>query len=89
MATLRVADGKAMAKAKKTPRTKSGAEITPQIADDLAAEAERGYVLSKAKRCRIDRAAAMRTLLCDAAGHGGGASEQVKVTRPHPDCHGT
>ena len=39
-------------KATKPPRTKSGEEITPEIADALAAEAERGYDLSKAKRQR-------------------------------------
>jgi hypothetical protein len=41
-----------MARAKKAtsenPRTKAGMEITPEIADALAAEAERGYDLSKA-----------------------------------------
>jgi len=36
------------------PRTKSGTEITPEIADALAAEAERGYDLSKARR-RVGR----------------------------------
>lgn len=48
-----------MAKAKKktdrSPRTKSGQEITPEIADALADEAERGYDLSKAKRRRVGR----------------------------------
>jgi hypothetical protein len=42
-------------KATKHPRTKSGEEITPEIADALAAEAERGYDLSKAKRQRVGR----------------------------------
>jgi Ribbon-helix-helix protein, copG family len=42
-------------KATKNPRTKSGKEITPEIADSLAAEAERGYDLSKAKRQRVGR----------------------------------
>jgi hypothetical protein len=37
------------------PRTTSGEEITPEIADALAAEAERGYDLSKAKRQRAGR----------------------------------
>lgn len=37
------------------PKTKSGTEITPEIADALAAEAERGYDLSKAKRRRVGR----------------------------------
>lgn len=36
-------------------RTRSGAEIDPQIADALASEAERGYDLSKAKRRRVGR----------------------------------
>ncbi len=36
-------------------RTKAGTEITPEIADALAAEAERGYDLSKAKRQRVGR----------------------------------
>jgi len=48
-----------MAKVKKTdnanPRTSSGDEITPEIADALAAEAERGYDLSKARRQRVGR----------------------------------
>ncbi|MGE5283260.1 MAG: CopG family transcriptional regulator [Chloroflexota bacterium] len=48
-----------MAKVKKAtqknPRTKAGTEIAPEIADSLAAEAERGYDLSKAKRRRVGR----------------------------------
>ncbi|MGE5283085.1 MAG: CopG family transcriptional regulator [Chloroflexota bacterium] len=40
---------------KKNPRTEAGDEITPEIADALAAEAERGYDLSKAKRRRVGR----------------------------------
>ncbi|MEZ5077594.1 MAG: hypothetical protein R2725_09140 [Solirubrobacterales bacterium] len=48
-----------MAKVKKTtpnnPKTKVGTEITPDVADALAAEAERGYDLSKAKRRRVGR----------------------------------
>jgi len=40
---------------RKSPRTKAGTEITPAIADALAAEAERGYDLSKAKRRRVGR----------------------------------
>ncbi len=39
----------------KYPRTKSGVEITPEIADALADEAERGYDLSKAKRQFVGR----------------------------------
>lgn len=38
-----------------SPRTKSGDEITPEIADALAVEAERGYDLSKAKRQGVGR----------------------------------
>ena len=47
-----------MAKVKKTtqnPKTKAGTEITPEIADALAVEAERGYDLSKAKPRRVGR----------------------------------
>jgi hypothetical protein len=44
-----------MAKVKKNPKTKRGTEITPAVADTLAAEAERGYDLSKAKRRRVGR----------------------------------
>lgn len=40
---------------KKNPRTKAGEEITPEIADALAAEAERGYDLAKAKRRSVGR----------------------------------
>lgn len=39
----------------RNPKTKSGTEITPEIADALAAEAERGYDLSKAKRRPVGR----------------------------------
>lgn len=42
-------------KAHQNPRIKAGTEITPEIADALAAEAERGYDLSKAKRQRVGR----------------------------------
>lgn len=44
-----------MAKVKKNPKTKAGTEITPEIANALAAEAERGYDLSKAKPRRVGR----------------------------------
>lgn len=48
-----------MAKVKKStqknPRTKAGTGITLEVADALAAEAERGYDLSKAKRRRVGR----------------------------------
>lgn len=42
-----------MARQAKTHKTRSGSPITPQIADNLAAEAERGYDLAGAKRRRI------------------------------------
>jgi hypothetical protein len=46
-----------MARQAKTLKTRSGSPITtPQIADDLAAEAERGYDLASAKRHRIGHA---------------------------------
>jgi len=44
-----------MAKVERNPTAKSGLEITPEIADALALEAERGYDLSKAKCVRIGR----------------------------------
>lgn len=44
-----------MKKTSKYPRTKSGLEITPEIADALAEEAERGYDLSKAERRFVGR----------------------------------
>jgi hypothetical protein len=37
------------------PISASGVEITPEIADALALEAERGYDLSKAERVRVGR----------------------------------
>lgn len=39
-------------------RTKAGEVLTTDLADVLAAEAEQGYDLTKAKRCRIKKAAA-------------------------------
>lgn len=48
-----------MAKVKKTtrknPKTKAGTEITPEITDALAAEAEHGYDLSKVRPRRVGR----------------------------------
>jgi hypothetical protein len=44
-----------MAKVKKRPRTRSGVEITPELEDQLAAEAERGYDLSQARRRPVGR----------------------------------
>lgn len=42
-----------MARQSKALKTRSGSLITPQIADDLAEEAERGYDLADAKRHRV------------------------------------
>jgi predicted DNA binding CopG/RHH family protein len=39
------------------PRTKGGLELTPEVIDALAAEAERGYDLSKWKREFVTRPA--------------------------------
>jgi hypothetical protein len=39
----------------RNPIAKSGVEITPEIADALAVEAEGGYDLSKAERVRVGR----------------------------------
>jgi hypothetical protein len=39
----------------KHPKAKSGAEIDPAVADALAAEAERGYDLSRSARRRVGR----------------------------------
>ncbi len=47
-----------MAKVKRTetkPRSRAGAEIDSAATDALAAEAERGYDLSRAKRHRVGR----------------------------------
>jgi hypothetical protein len=47
-----------MAKVKptqKTPKSKSGTEIDPKVADALASEAEHGYDLSRATRRRVGR----------------------------------
>ena len=44
-----------MAKVAKNPVTRSGVEITPEIADALADEGERGYDLSDAKREFVGR----------------------------------
>lgn len=41
--------------APKNPKTKAGKEITPELADALATEAEQGYDLSQAKRRRVGR----------------------------------
>jgi len=37
------------------PISKAGVEITPEIADELALEAERGYDLSEAEPVRVGR----------------------------------
>jgi hypothetical protein len=49
-----------MARRAKTLKTRSDSSITPQIADDLASEAERGYDLADAKRRRIGDTPASR-----------------------------
>jgi CRISPR-associated endonuclease/helicase Cas3 len=64
-----------MAKVKathKNPKTKSGTEITPEIADALATEAERGYDLSKAKQRRVGRPSL--------AGHGNSPRMSFRTT---------
>lgn len=38
-------------------RTKTGEEITVELAETLASEAEQGYDLSKATRCRVKESA--------------------------------
>jgi len=67
-----------MAKVKKAthknPRTKAGTEITPEITDALAAEAERGYDLSKARCRQVGRPSLA----------GGGASPRLSF-RASPD----
>jgi len=69
-----------MARVKKTtnknPKTRAGTEITPEIADALAAEAERGYDLSKAKRRPVGRPSLA----------GGGASPRLSF-RTTPDLY--
>jgi hypothetical protein len=45
-----------MARQARTLKARSGSPITPQSADELAAEAERGYDLEGAKRHRIRHA---------------------------------
>jgi len=45
----------AKVKANQKPKTKSGTEIDPQIADALASEAELGYDLGEATRRRVGR----------------------------------
>lgn len=45
----------AKVKAARKTTTRSGTEIDPRIADALAAEAERGYDLTKARRRRVGR----------------------------------
>lgn len=44
----------------------------------------RGFAEAALSRRRADRAGAMRSLLQDAAAHGGEAAELVKRTRPAP-----
>ena len=42
-------------KRKRYPKAKAGVELTPEVIEALADEAERGYDLSKAKRVFITR----------------------------------
>jgi hypothetical protein len=42
---------------RRVPRTKAGEEITSELAETLASEAEQGYDLSKAKRRRVKESA--------------------------------
>lgn len=44
----------------------------------------RDFADAALRRRRIDRARAMKTLLREAASHGGKAAERVKSTRPSP-----
>ncbi len=60
----------------KHSKTRSGAAISPEVADALAAEAEHGYDLSKAKRRRIGRPSLA----------GGGASPRMSFRAP-PDLY--
>ena len=60
----------------KNQKTKSRAVIAPEIADALAAEAERGYDLSKAKRRRVGRPSL--------AGHGASPRMSFRTT---PDLY--
>ncbi len=65
-----------MAKVKAKGKTRSETEITPEIADALADEAERGYDLTKAKRRRAGRPSL----------GGGGASPRVSF-RATPELY--
>lgn len=77
------------------------AKVMVSLPDDLLAEVDaearrvggtrsgvmREFADSALRRRRERRAEAMRSLLADAAahgGHGGDAAEQVKATRPKP-----
>lgn len=41
--------------ARKNPKTRAGTKVTPQLADTLANEAERGYDLSITRRRQVGR----------------------------------
>ena len=64
-------------KNRKNPRTKAGTEVTPEVADALAAEAECGYDLSKAKARPIGR---------PSLAGGGGPSPRLSF-RATPDLY--
>lgn len=44
-----------MARKKRYPLTKGGTELTPEVIDELAKEAEEGYDLSKARLVAVGR----------------------------------
>jgi metal-responsive CopG/Arc/MetJ family transcriptional regulator len=72
------------------------AKVMVSMPDDLLSEVDaeasrlgtsrsavlREFADTALRRRRADRAAAMNTLLRQAARHGGAAAEQVKATRP-------
>jgi metal-responsive CopG/Arc/MetJ family transcriptional regulator len=74
------------------------AKVMVSMPDDLLAEVDaeasragtsrsavmRDFADAALRRRRADRAAAMKSLLCQASPHGGNAAEQVKATRPGP-----
>lgn len=74
------------------------AKVMVSMPDELLAEVDtearrlgtsrsavlRSFAEGALVRRRSDRAAAMQTLLREAAPHGGDAAEKVKVTRPEP-----
>jgi hypothetical protein len=61
---------------RKNPISNSGVEITPEVADELAAEAERGYELSTPERVPVGRPSLS----------GGGASPRMSF-RTTPELY--